>query len=142
MKEMKQKLEQELAAAKQHVREVETKLEQLKKDCPHKNIKESRGVFPAWGKYCTDCGKNLTHLRFVWNGWYDAYESCNVPTLVDETNAILWQGGHYYGGEVKEKITRVREELQSAAKKYQVSGYDFSSNDINQWKMTENRKPT
>jgi hypothetical protein len=72
-------------------------------------------------------------LKFIWTGWADPYESLSVPTLIDEKGKILWQGGYYYSGEVKEKLGKARKELQEAAKRFNVEGYDFSSNDYENW---------
>lgn len=81
----------------------------------------------------------MENLKFVWNGWRDPYDSCTTPTLINEKNEIVWQGGFYYSGEIKENINQVRDDIKRTAARYNLDNLDLSSNNHADWGMEDRR---
>lgn len=80
----------------------------------------------------------MKSFKFVWHGWRDPYDSCTVPSLVDNDDKIVWQGGHYYSGELQQNVDMVRKEMQFIAEKYGIK-VDFSSSNVYEWALEDKR---
>lgn len=77
-------------------------------------------------------------MKFVWKGWYDAYDACYVPTLVNERGEVVWRGGSYYSGDLSEKDYKVREEVIRASERYGVQ-VETSGRPVD-WDFEDQRK--